>query len=115
MVQRCQDACLALESCEAIGFNCEARRQDLDGDVTSEPRVPRPVDFTHPTTPERADDLIRAYATPGGQHDKVSLPLLPIRAAEVGSQRAGRVRIYWPWFVGRTSLCGRASARNSPE
>ena len=42
-------------------------RQDLDGHVAPEPRVPRAIDFAHTAGAERRDDLVRAEACAGGQ------------------------------------------------
>ena len=47
MVQRCQQACLALEPRESLRIVQERRRQELDGDVPMEGMVIRAVDLAH--------------------------------------------------------------------
>ena len=49
----------ACEACHAIGILGHGRRQDLEGDLASQPRVARPVDLAHPTGAERRQDLVR--------------------------------------------------------
>jgi hypothetical protein len=62
MVERGEDAGFATEARDPIGIVDEGRRQGLDRDVAAEPRVVRPVDFTHPPGAERRDELVRPEA-----------------------------------------------------
>ena len=51
---------LDLEAGEGAGIAPNVVRQNLDGDVAPEPRVPRPVDLAHPARAERGEDLVGA-------------------------------------------------------
>jgi hypothetical protein len=48
-------------------------RQDLDGDVPPEPRVPRPVHLAHPPRPDQLQDLVRPEAQTAGKWHVASL------------------------------------------
>ena len=50
---------LALEPLPSLFTFEEFFRQDLDRDVSPEPRVLRPVDLPHPARAERGEDLVR--------------------------------------------------------
>src|SRR5690242_9378814 len=56
---------LALEACNGIGIAVEMRRQNLDGDLTIQPGIARPVDVAHTARPERRDDFVRPEPFPG--------------------------------------------------
>jgi hypothetical protein len=56
---------LAREPCETVGVTGYARRQNLDGDESIEPRVPGAIDLAHATGADRADDLIRSQLGAG--------------------------------------------------
>src|SRR5512143_1253533 len=60
MIQRREQFCFALETCESIRITGKQLRQDLDRDVTLETCVPRPVDLAHTALPEFGEDLVRA-------------------------------------------------------
>ena len=47
-VQRGRRAGFLLEAAEAISIDAEFGGQDLDGDVSAEPRVFRTINFAHP-------------------------------------------------------------------
>ena len=53
MVQRREEPCFALEPREPFGVAREERRENLDGDLATERRVPCPVHLAHATRPER--------------------------------------------------------------
>src|SRR5262249_46148949 len=64
---------LALEARERVGALGELGRENLDGDVAVQTRVPRPVDLAHPACAERRKDLEGAEPRPGdGRHDESS-------------------------------------------
>lgn len=42
-------------------------RQHFDGDLSPQPRIPRPVDLTHPTRAERGKNLVGAKTEAGAQ------------------------------------------------
>ena len=58
MVQRGEQAGLALEAREALGIGREARRQDLDRDVAPQRLVACAVDLTHPARPDQIADRV---------------------------------------------------------
>src|SRR5258708_13874795 len=58
IVQRGCRACFALEPLLRTGFCDETRRQNLDGYVSSETRVGRPVNLAHPAGPQKCPDFI---------------------------------------------------------
>ena len=62
MVQRSKDSRLAREPPKAIGIRRQFARQNLNGDITPEPRIARSIDFTHPALADLGGDLIRAEA-----------------------------------------------------
>ncbi len=57
---------LAFEARAPFGIAGEACGQDLDGDVTVEPRVVRAVDLAHPAGADGGDDLVRSEGCAGG-------------------------------------------------
>jgi len=58
MIQRGEELRLALEARHALGIGDEELRQDLDGDVATELRVARFIDFAHPARAERGEDVV---------------------------------------------------------
>ena len=60
VVQRREHPGLALEASEAIRVARERAGQDLDGDITTQLRVPCLVDVTHPARSEQGGQLIAA-------------------------------------------------------
>ena len=55
------------QSFQPLGIRGQGRRQDLDGDVPAEARVPRPVHLPHPARAERRQDLVGAKTRAGGE------------------------------------------------
>src|SRR5215471_17558751 len=53
-------ASFLLEPLEALGILRERGGQDFYCDFAGEPRVPRSIDFTHPTSADGGDDFVRA-------------------------------------------------------
>src|SRR5262249_974255 len=51
---------LLLEALQPPAVIGDLLLQDLERDPAREPRVPRPIDLTHPTRAERREDLVRA-------------------------------------------------------
>jgi hypothetical protein len=49
---------LALEARVDLGVLTQVLRQDLDGDIATEARVARPVDFAHAAGPERRENFV---------------------------------------------------------
>ena len=73
---------LAREAGESLGILRHVRRQDLHGDVTPEPGVPRPVDLAHPS---RADQVrVTSY---GPRRVPRTTASLCVAAAATGSSR----------------------------
>jgi hypothetical protein len=60
-----------LEAREAFGIRGEAWVNDLDGDVSREPRIPRLVDLTHPPCAERREDFVGTQHGAGGERHLV--------------------------------------------
>ena len=58
----------ALEPGEAVRISGEVLRQHLDGDITVELRIPRPVHLTHAALTERFKDFVmtEGFADQGG-------------------------------------------------
>jgi hypothetical protein len=59
---------LFLEPVEAILVAGDFRRQDLYGDVASQPRIPGLVDDAHASAAESAENLVRAEQAASGDH-----------------------------------------------
>ena len=59
VIQRAEEAGLALEAGPALRVAREGVRKGLDRDLAVEPRVARPKDLTHPPSPERREDFER--------------------------------------------------------
>ena len=56
---------LALETGLELGVGCEQRREDLDGDRSSEPGVSRLIHLAHSPCADQRDDLVRTEAGAG--------------------------------------------------
>jgi len=65
MIQRRGGACFLLEATQAIGIRAELGGQDLDGNISPEPRVVCPINFTHPADPKQGQNCVRAEANTG--------------------------------------------------
>ena len=65
MVERRQHLRFALETRESLRVGGEEVRQNLDGDVTVQPRVACPIDFAHSAGPEGGQDFVGAEASAG--------------------------------------------------
>jgi hypothetical protein len=64
---------LAFEAGKTIAVGGEGSGQKLDRDIPLQSRVSRPVDVTHPTRPEQADDLIGSQASARQEHQRSGL------------------------------------------
>jgi hypothetical protein len=62
VIQRGEDLGFALEARDAVLVVGESLRQDLDGHVSLEARIGRPVDLAHAAGADTVDDLVRAEA-----------------------------------------------------
>ncbi len=62
VIQSRQAPRLAFEPRQAIGVSGHGIRQNLDGDVAAEPRIPCPIDLAHTPGTEGTDNLIRSDA-----------------------------------------------------
>ena len=67
MVEGGDGARLALEPRAHVGVAGNLSGEDFDGDGAIEPRVPRFVDFAHPTCPDGTHDFVWAQALACGQ------------------------------------------------
>ncbi len=80
MVQRRHGLRFALEAGQGAGVGRKSFGQDLDGDLASEPRVLRPVDFAHSAGAKRREDFVRPETGTGGEgHRFASVPQLRTR------------------------------------
>jgi len=68
VVQRGERLRFPFEAKPSLFIFEELFRQDLDRDVSREPRVPRPIDLAHSARAEGGDDLVRAEACAGCDH-----------------------------------------------
>ena len=66
--QRGEHLRLALETRQPIAVGRKDLRDDLEGHVAPEPRVPRPIDLPHPALAEKRGDFVDAEAGARGQH-----------------------------------------------
>ncbi len=66
MIQRRSGACLALDTLSG-SLRCKWLRQNLDGNLAIEPRVPRLIYLTHAALPDGGKDLVRAEFRACGQ------------------------------------------------
>lgn len=73
---------LSFEASDSCVSGGRFGRQHLDGDLAVEPRVPRPVHFSHPPGAERRQDLIGTQTSSGRQAQR----------CETLQRRSGRAR-----------------------
>ena len=64
MVERRQQACLALEARQAVRISRERGRDNLDRHVAAERGIARAIDLAHAARPKEADDLVRPQTRP---------------------------------------------------
>ena len=64
---------LALEPRAPVGVGGEGSRQDLDGDVALEPRVPGAIDLAHSAFADRREDFVGAQTGGGGERHRARL------------------------------------------
>ena len=76
MIQGRQDPRFALEARHPIWIEGECRGQDLEGHVARERRVAGAIDLTHGSSPQGLNNLERAEASAGRQHDLVRVGLV---------------------------------------
>jgi hypothetical protein len=69
---RRQQTGFALETHQPFGIRPTQIREDLDGDVATEPRIVRAVHFAHPARAKDADDFIGAEARTDAQPHPVA-------------------------------------------
>ena len=65
MVQRGGRARFLLEALHAIGVGRDGRGEDLEGDLTIQPRIARAKHFAHPARANRAENFVRTEARAG--------------------------------------------------
>ena len=68
VVQGSEELGLALEASQTFGVGGEILGQDLDGDITLELRIARPIHLAHTARTERFEDLVvtECFANHGG-------------------------------------------------
>jgi hypothetical protein len=62
MIERGQYFCFALETCQPIRIPRDRRGQDLEGDISLQLDVSRPVDLAHSAFAQLVEDPVRAEA-----------------------------------------------------
>ena len=67
MVQRGEDFRFALEARQPVGVSRQRRGQHLDGDLTLQLRVRRPIHLAHAAFADLGGDFIDAEAGAGGE------------------------------------------------
>ena len=80
---------LLLEALETLGTLGVDRRQDLDGDLALQSRVPRPVYLSHPAGAERRQDLVGPEASPGGKRHRTWQKLYTVVAGAKALETSG--------------------------
>ena len=65
MIQRREDFGLALKARQSVGISGKRGRQDLDGDLTFQLRVRRPIHLAHTAFADRRGDFVDAERVPG--------------------------------------------------
>ena len=71
MVQDPRCARFLLETAEAIRVSRKGGWKHLDGDLAAEPRVPRPIDLSHPARADGREDFVGTEPGAGGQWHEV--------------------------------------------
>src|SRR4051812_30983236 len=67
VVQRGEDFRFSLKAVEPVSVGGQSRRQDLDGDLTFQPGVDRPIHLAHAAFTDLGSDLVDAEAGPGSE------------------------------------------------
>ena len=83
MIQRGEDFRFALKAGQSVGVGCQRRWEDLDGDLTLQLRVRRPIDFPHPTHADLRGDFVDAEAG-AGRESQISVDYTGGAAARTG-------------------------------
>lgn len=65
---RAERSRFALEARNAVGVVGNGLRQNLKGDVASELRIVRSIDFAHPPGAQRGDHLVRSDSRARSKH-----------------------------------------------
>jgi hypothetical protein len=65
VIQRRRGSRFLLEALQAIGIGRERRREHLDGDVGSQPRIARAIHLAHAAGADGADDFVRTEPCTG--------------------------------------------------
>ena len=76
MIQGRKDVCLTLEACNALRIVAEPVRNDLDGDVASEPGIACAIDLAHSASPQSGLNIVRAEASAGSQRQGCSTRII---------------------------------------
>ena len=135
VVEQGEQPRLAREARQRITVALDLRREHFQGDVAAKVRVAGAIDFAHPASSERANDLVRAEPRPGTQGHRVIrslgargsaaqeyLALAPICAAGRSGRRSARggraarsserLTERKPGHVGHTQACPHGITMN---
>ena len=73
MIQCREELRFTFETGETIRIGRERRRQYLQRDVTTQFRVARPIDLSHPARAEQRQDFVRADSRSGGDPHRIRM------------------------------------------
>ena len=79
---------LLLEAAQAIGVGGKGRRQNFDGDVAAQARVPRTPDLAHPAGADRREDLVGTEPGAGG-NDHLGRAMIRLKDRVSGPSATG--------------------------
>src|SRR5207249_3320261 len=104
MVELACGARFLLEASQTVGVLGEGFWQDLDGDLATQPGVPRAVHLAHPARAQRREDFVRAEFSTGTEHSDLSLHsgISPARSRSAARPQNGSTSPTWPAARGAT-------------
>ena len=85
VIQRGGSAGFLIESRKASRVAGEGRRQHFDRDITSEPRVSRPIDFAHAARAGRYEDFVGTEARAGSKGQRCGVIIRARRGLRTGA------------------------------
>jgi hypothetical protein len=84
MIQGGEDFRFALKACQSVGVRRQRRWEDLDGNLTLQPRIRRPIDFPHPTRADLRGDFVDAEAGAGREGQAIFVDYMGGAAVRMG-------------------------------
>ena len=108
MIQRGEDFRFALKASQPVGITHQRRRQDLDGDLTLQLRVRRPIHLPHPAHADLGGDFVDTEAGAGSEGQAVGLYGRSARSRRDYSRSTAKWRPGPP--AGSLLCCGPSSS-----